>query len=156
MSKKRMLRRAVVGIVAMALGTVAFSARASGGNALTLYQHDTDQAFLDLGAPGRGVGDQYIFGGDLFDRQGGTKVGRSAGHCATSTPSEMLCAASLSITDGQITLEGLVDIPALSSSQPVAFAVTGGTGRHRKASGTVTITIVPGVPTDATVVVDLH
>jgi hypothetical protein len=158
MDEKRKLRRIVVGVVAAAAGAVAvvFPTGASAKPTFTLYQHDTDQARLDLGTPGRGVGDQYIFGGDLTDRRGGTKLGRSAGDCASSSFDEMLCAAALRLADGQITFEGLIVVADLAGSRPVDFAITGGTGRYQHARGTVTITIVPGLPGDANVVVDLN
>src|ERR671927_336931 len=56
---------------------------AGGGTTLRFFEHDTQQASVDLGTPGTGPGDQFIYAGDLFDRAGGRKLGRTAGQCAT-------------------------------------------------------------------------
>lgn len=40
---------------------------ANGVTMLRFYEHDTQQASLDLGTPGTGPGDQFLYAGDLFD-----------------------------------------------------------------------------------------
>lgn len=123
-----------------------------------LFQHDTTQQSIDLGDPGPSVGDQLVLGGDLSNHQGGTLVGRSAGQCTFSSEAEILCLAALSLEDGQITFQGIVDTFTFFTNHPVDFAITGGTGPYHKARGTVTVLILPGVPngTDAVVTVDLR
>jgi hypothetical protein len=65
-------------------GQKAASDRNAGGvTTLRFFEHDTQQASLDLGAPGTGPGDQFFYSGDLFDHAGGMKVGHTAGQCAT-------------------------------------------------------------------------
>ena len=52
---------------------------------LVLFEHDTVQYQADLGAPGPGPGDQFIFAGDVFDRPGGLFLGTLGGSCTTLT-----------------------------------------------------------------------
>jgi hypothetical protein len=48
---------------------------------LVLFEHDTVQHQADLGGPGPGPGDQFIFAGDVFDRPGGMFLGTTGGSC---------------------------------------------------------------------------
>ena len=75
-----------------------------------------------------------------------------------TSEAEILCLAALNLGDGQITFQGIVDTFSFFTNHPVDFAITGGTGPYRKARGTVTVLILPGVPngTDAVVTVDLR
>jgi hypothetical protein len=70
----------------------------------------------------------------------------------------LLCSGAFTVEDGQITFQGIVDISTFFTNHPVDFAITGGTGPYRKASGTVTVLILPDVPggTDAVLTVDLR
>jgi hypothetical protein len=124
----------------------------------TLYNHDTHQAFLDLGDPGPSVGDQYVFGGDVSKQQGGTPIGRMSGQCVTISDTEMLCTSSFTFNGDQISFQALVDVTVFFAGQPFEFAVTGGTGSYRKARGTVTGQILPEPPSgsDARFTVDLE
>jgi hypothetical protein len=141
--------------LAAATALPAFADNGADRGHFTLFQHDTSQQFVATGDPSSGTGNLYIFGGDLFDRQGGAHVGRSAGSCAYSSASEILCSAALALDDGQIILNGLADTATFYSGQPVDFALTGGTGRYRLARGTVTVQILPA-GTDANVTVDIR
>lgn len=124
----------------------------------TLYNHDTHQAFLDLGDPGPSVGDQYVFGGNLSRQQGGTPIGRIAGQCTTISNTEVLCTSSFTFNGGQISFQALVDVTVFYAGKPFDFAVTGGTGPYRNAQGMVTGQILPDPPSgsDARFTVDLN
>ena len=124
----------------------------------SLHQHDTSRESIDLGAPGPSVGDQLVIGGDVFDHQGGTRVGRSAAHCTFLSDAEILCSGAFTLEDGQITFHGLVNIFTFFTNHPVDFAITGGTGPYSHTRGTVTVLILPDVPdgTDAVLTVTLH
>jgi hypothetical protein len=50
---------------------------------LRFFEHDTQQASLDLGDKGESPGDVFVYSGDLFNRKGGKNVGRAAGQCET-------------------------------------------------------------------------
>lgn len=149
---------AVGGALAVCIGANAGAANGSPNRRhFTLYNHDTHQAFLDLGDPGASVGDQYVFGGNVSEQQGGTPLGRIAGQCATISDTELLCTSSFAFNGGQISFQALVDVTVFYAGQPFDFAVTGGTGPYRNAHGTVTGQILPDPPggSDALFTVDL-
>lgn len=156
-------RRTVITALAVGVALV-FCSGATAGAAndspkhFTLYNHDTHQAFLDLGDPGPSVGDLYVFGGDVSEQQGGTPIGRLAGQCTTISDTEMLCTSSFTVNGGQISFQALVDVTVFFAGQPFEFAVTGGTGPYRKARGTVIGQILPEPPSgsDARFTVDLE
>ncbi|HKI05518.1 MAG TPA: hypothetical protein VKK31_26285 [Thermoanaerobaculia bacterium] len=150
---------AVAGALAVCIGATASAANGSPNpNHFTLYNHDTHQAFLDLGDPGPSVGDQYVFGGDVSEQQGGTPIGRMSGQCVTISDTEMLCTSSFTFNGGQISFQALVDVTVFFAGQPFEFALTGGTGPYRKARGTVTGQILPEPPSgsDARFTIDLE
>ena len=121
----------------------------------TLFQHDTSQQQDNIGDPTTGVGNLYIFGGDVLDRAGGIRVGRSAGNCAFTSATEILCTAAIALGDGQITFQAMASTLTFYTGVPTEFAISGGTGAYRDARGTVTVQILP-VGTDALVSVDLR
>jgi len=88
---------------------------------------------LDLGAPGVSEGDQVLFK-DVLVSADGSQVGHDGGFCVITKVEaaaiEDECLASYVLPGGQITIQGL-DTPA--PKKP--FAITGGTGRYRKARG---------------------
>jgi hypothetical protein len=81
-----------------------------------MNSHETD---LDLGGTGPSVGDRFSVFGDIY--QDGERVGAGGYECVTllftpgpdpaSEPEALTdqCTASLSLADGQITAQGLVD-----------------------------------------------
>jgi hypothetical protein len=132
------------------------SADEYGHRRFTLFQHDTSQQQVNVGDPNTGVGSLYIFGGDVLDHQGGIQVGRSAGNCANTSETEILCTAAISLVEGQITFQAMANTLTFYSGLPTEFAVAGGTGAYRNARGTVTVQILPSASTDAVVTVDLR
>ncbi|MFE9651141.1 hypothetical protein ACFYO0_45120 [Streptomyces sp. NPDC006365] len=94
---------------------------------------------LDLGAPGRSVGDQVIFSGNLFSAERPEdRVGRIGGFCVINDleRNSGQCSATAVLPEGQIAIQGeQVGIPVPS---PVVNAITGGTGGFRKARGQMT------------------
>jgi hypothetical protein len=145
----------VLAIGAGLIGLPAAGSAAQGQAQLTLYQHDTSQQYVDVGDPGPSVGDQFVFGGDVSESQGGPKVGRMAGSCTNSSDTEILCSAAFTVAGGQITYQGIAETGSFYGGQPTDFAITGGTGRYRKASGTLTGRILPD-SSDAEFIVDLR
>jgi hypothetical protein len=148
---------AVGGALAVCIGASG-AAKGSPNQHFTLYNHDTNRALLDLGDPGPSVGDQYIFGGNVSEQQGGTPIGRMSGMCATISDTEWLCNSSFTYNGGQISFQALVDVTVFFNNQPFDFAVTGGTGPYRNAHGTVTAQILPNPPSgsDGIFTVDLN
>ncbi|MEA2220354.1 MAG: hypothetical protein QOJ35_2980 [Solirubrobacteraceae bacterium] len=141
-----------------------FAATSAGGNStstIRLYEHDTSQANVDLGAAGDSLGDQFIFAGDVFDHQGGTRLGRASGTfttVSTGPRGEVLCVTSFTLPDGQISGQGLFVSADLFGGTQQSFPITGGTGRYRHAQGVATVRVPQDVPdlADATFVLRLR
>jgi hypothetical protein len=149
---------AVAAIGAILVAGTVFGTTSAGGSStattIRLYEHDTSQANIDLGAPGESAGDQFLFAGDAFKRKGGTQVGRVAGTCttmSTGAAGEVLCVVNFSLRNGHIAAQGLFVTADLFGGKTGTFPITGGTGRYRRARGEGTIQIPPDVPdlTDA-------
>jgi hypothetical protein len=103
--------------------------------------HETD---FDLGASGSSVGDRFIVFGTVT--QNGQRVGMGGYECLTvlfkpgpsptAEPEALTdqCVATLSLAQGQITAQGLVD---RTGPVPISIAITGGTGVYRTGHGEV-------------------
>lgn len=136
---------------------------AGGVTTLRFFGKDTQRAILDLGPQGTGPGDQFIFGGDLFDHAGGKKVGHTAGQCTifsgnATAIGDAFCTTILVLDRGQITGQGLLDSAALyNRGQAVSFAIVGGTGIYRNARGDGSVQLPIDVPsrTDANFVINV-
>jgi hypothetical protein len=136
---------------------------AGGVTTLRFFEHDTQQASLDLGTPGTGPGDQFFYSGDLFDHAGGTKVGHTAGECTTfsgnaTAAGDVLCTATFALDRGQITVHGLFDNVAIfDRGETLPWAIVGGTGIYRDARGDSTVEVPVNVPnqTDANFVLNV-
>ncbi|MCF6525398.1 hypothetical protein [Streptomyces sp. JJ36] len=92
---------------------------------------------LDLGTPGRSVGDQFVFSGDLFaaDEEDGPPVGTVGGYCVLTEVARNAgqCSLTAVLDEGQITVQG--EQEGIPTPRPVTNAVTGGTGKFRNAQG---------------------
>ena len=142
---------------------VAPSAGAMEDTTIQLFEHDTQQASLNLGGQGNNPGNLLVFAGDLFDHAGGSKLGRTGGSCMTTSgdaqnAGEVLCTVSFVLARGQITGDGLFDAGAMFvDGKTLVFPITGGTGRYNGAHGYATVQVPPDVPneTDANFVLYL-
>jgi hypothetical protein len=149
-----MRRSALFGTIAsmLAAGTVFAVTSAAGHSTATtirLYEHDTSQANVDLGAPGESAGDVFVFAGDTFKHKGGTKVGRAAGACttlSTGPAGEVMCVFNFSLPSGQISAQGLALTAEEFGGKTVSFPITGGTGTYRHARGEGTVEVPQDVP----------
>jgi hypothetical protein len=120
-------------------GTLAASAnskeRPGKGDEQTLrfVVHFSPFNVIDLPPAGLSVGDVSVFHDQLLDG-GGHRVGVDAGTCPVTqlipTGVEVTCSLAVSLTDGQITLQGLA-----TNAPDKPLAVTGGTGRYRTTRG---------------------
>lgn len=133
---------------------------APGATSLRLYEHDTGQATVDLGSPGGGPGDLFVFTGDVRDGgPQGAPLGRADGSCTTTSgtptaPGKLLCQISFTLRDGQLQTQAVYDSGTFFSGAPAALAVTGGTGTYRSARGDGTAT-VPDVADSSSVLFQL-
>jgi hypothetical protein len=151
---------AVASLAFPMLGLCAPTAAAD--TTLTLFEHDTVQHQVDLGAPGPGPGDQFIFAGDVFDRPGGMFLGTTGGSCTTLTGNDksgqQACNATFNLAGGQIMIQGVDDTAALfGRGDTVPLSIVGGNGIYQNARGTGTVQVPPDVPnqTDANFVLNL-
>ncbi len=116
---------------------------------IVLTTTTAQSADLDLGAEGFSVGDSSVFSDDVS--QNGKQVGTTGGECivvridpegATETTAESVtveCVVTLSLPDGQITVQGLVTFTNAPAQGPFTVAITGGTGKYRTAHGEVEV-----------------
>jgi hypothetical protein len=144
------------------LGVLPLAPTAMADTTLTLFEHDTVQYQADLGGPGPGPGDQFIFAGDVFDRPGGVFLGTIGGSCTTltgnATAGQQACNGTFNLAGGQIVIQGVADTAALFvRGAEVPHSIVGGTGIYQNARGNGTIQVPPDVPnqTDANIVLNL-
>lgn len=114
------------------------------GQVIHLLARLTSRTDLDLGNPGFDQGDEEVFTDDLF--RGSVKVGYDGGVCTVlivepDGSSESQCAATFSLPGGQIAAQGLIRLPATGQAE-FDIAITGGTGKYRKARGHISGTFL--------------
>jgi hypothetical protein len=114
-----------------------------------VFEHDTTQTNLDLGAPGASPGDQFLFAGDVFNHKGGKKLGRAAGTCTTMSSTEVLCVVNATLPGGELSVQGLFKSGPLFGGKTLQYPITGGTGVYRDARGYGTVQVPPNVPNEA-------
>jgi allene oxide cyclase len=101
------------------------------GKDLKLVEHATSDAVTDLGAKNDSAGDVLTFANPIFDAKNEKQVGTDNGWCIRTVAGKAWeCFWTLSLDDGQITVEG----PFLDGKDSV-LAVTGGTGKYVSARG---------------------
>ncbi len=98
---------------------------------LNLIEHAATDAVTDTGAKGDSAGDLLTFANEVFDEKDAKKVGGDTGWCIRTVAGKSWeCFWTLSLADGQITVEG----PFLDAGDSV-MAVTGGTGKYAGVRG---------------------
>lgn len=127
----------------------AFAAPSQGRTtSIQLVAHFTQASLVDAGDPGPSAGDQQVVVGTLT--KGGEKAGRFGFVCeflnATSNSAEE-CSATGSLRRGTITLEGA----SRQSDTDHRWAVVGGTGAYRNATGQALIHDVNDTTADVTI-----
>ncbi len=140
MRKLALVSSVIVALLA-AVGLFSWSqARATSLKTVRLFEHDTQQANFSLGDKDTGQGNQFVFGGNLLDRAGGTKLGRVGGSCTTvsgtaAAPGDLVCSADFTLPHGQIMTHCFVEAAALFGGKSVPLTILGGTGVYRDAVG---------------------
>lgn len=133
------LAGAATAMSAAALAGVALVASpvaAAEPGTITVIEHATTDTLVDVGAKGDSVGDLLTFSNEVFDAADSQPAGKSTGVCTrTVVGVEWDCGWTLSLPDGQITVQG----PFFDSSNSV-LAITGGTGRYLDARGEMDLT----------------
>jgi hypothetical protein len=134
----------------MAFGGVALASANAGGSGhddgRTLFDTTVQSTDIDLGDKGFSQGDQLIFADDLFAKKDDPKIGRAGGVCTVVrvTDAEKFsgtaqCVVTLSLPDGQITVQGLLEFTGDELPAPFDLAITGGTDAYSDAGGQVTV-----------------
>ena len=118
---------AVAGSLLIASSSTAFAKNTT----LKLVERATSDAVTDLGAKDDSAGDLLTFDNDVYDAANAKKVGADNGWCVRTVAGKAWeCFWTLSLADGQITVEG----PFLDAGDSV-LAITGGTGKYAGARG---------------------
>ena len=150
---RRKLSLAVAGALVLAVASITLASASSPNTSgakgdadrvqvIHLVVRAAQEAELDLGEEGFGLGDQLVFSETLF--RDGKKVGVSGGACQftfVATDSSKLlanCVATLSLPRGQVTVQGLLNF---AEEGPFVVAITGGTGAYRTAHGQMRIAL---------------
>ncbi len=122
-------------VLSAAFGSAFLMGRAAADETLALVEHATSDTVTDTGAKGDSVGDILTFANDVFDKDNAKKVGSDNGWCARTVVGKAWeCIWTVTLAKGQITVEG----PFYDTADSV-MAVTGGTGKYAKASGSLAL-----------------
>jgi hypothetical protein len=102
----------------------------------TVVERAATDLVIDLGDEGDSLGDQLVFGNDLYDAANAEVIGRDQGNCFRTNPGlAWECTWTNILADGSIVVQG----PFYDDLRDSELAVTGGTGAYASASGTMTL-----------------
>jgi hypothetical protein len=141
----RTIRLMALAAVASVTATALVSATWAGADddhsrTIRVQERNIQEADIDLGEPDFSAGDQFVFRGELYDRDD-DRVGISGGVCTflaeEAAGVDAQCVATFRLDDGQITVQGLITFT--EEDRPFQAAITGGTGDYRNAHGQVRI-----------------
>ena len=139
---------AVAGAAAMAIVTSSGADAGTGPAQIKITNTLVQSAFVNVGSPARGPGDQEIYAGRLYNRRITTKpIGRSEQQCTYSFSGVRNCRGTFTLTKGKLMVGG-----TLRFTELYQLAVLGGTGLYHNARGTVTVTRIGRRPTRELVV----
>jgi hypothetical protein len=134
-------KRLVVLTGAVALAAVAFAGLSpalgsngdddDGDRVIRVASITTEEEFVDVGAEGFSLGDQFVFSSK--ELKGGEEVGHSGVACTFTSleREEVHCVATTWFEGGQITLQGLI----AGEPQNFVIPITGGSGKYEGAEG---------------------
>jgi allene oxide cyclase len=102
---------------------------------LKVVEHAVSDTITDTGATGDSNGDILTFANEVYDEANTKKVGSDNGDCLrTVAGTAWECFWTLSLSDGQITVEG----PFYDAADSV-LAITGGTGAYAGVRGEMSL-----------------
>jgi len=118
-------------LVGLAAAPFASGVSAADMQRIALVERAATDVVTDTGEPGDTVDDILTFANEVYDEANAAKVGDDNGWCVrTAVGKAWECFWTLSLADGQITVEG----PFLDGGDST-LAVTGGTGAYTGATG---------------------
>jgi hypothetical protein len=118
-------------------------AHGGGKQQLRVVATELQSELVDVGDPGPSLGDQLVFSEKLRVR--GRHVGMSGVVCTVThavPPYDVLtylCVGTLSLRNGQIAGQGLLEVQGEDDPGPFTVAITGGTGAYRGVSGEIVL-----------------
>jgi len=140
MATRHLCTRLLAGAL-VAASTASIPATAQAARAIRLDATTVQRNLLDLGEPGFTLGDQIAFSDDLRDGAGDA-AGIDGGNCtlvritdAATQSGTAHCRVTYALKRGQITTQGLGELTGGGFEGTQTVAITGGTGRYRKARG---------------------
>jgi allene oxide cyclase len=126
---RTMLRTAC--LLGLVTGMGAVAASAADMERLALVERAATDVVTDTGASGDTVGDILTFANEVYDEANATMLGTDNGWCVRTVVGKAWeCFWTMSLADGQITVEG----PFLDAGDST-LAITGGTGAYAGVSG---------------------
>jgi hypothetical protein len=126
-------------VVALALAAALPASSQQGADGtIRVVEVETEAKFVNVGRPRPSLGDKIVFHSDL--RSEGETIGHDGATCTVTSleeapGGEFQCIGTLWFDEGQITVQGLIQLSAERSE----IAITGGTGTYEGASGHVTV-----------------
>ena len=103
---------------------------------VTVVERAATDLVIDLGVTGDSLGDQLVFGNDLYDADNASVVGRDQGNCFRTNPGlSWECTWTNILADGSIVVQG----PFYDDLRDSELAITGGTGAYAEVEGTMTL-----------------
>ena len=125
----------VIAALALALAASGSGEPAKGAEVIRATGEITSQEFVDSPPGGESAGDLLVFTEPLF--RSGRRIGEITGSCTMITPpARFQCRAIAKLRRGSLVVAANVDEASEGRS---TGAITGGTGRFRRARGTVTV-----------------
>ena len=139
MRRSMYLLVAVVGLTVPAVYTWSSSAAGSGAatgpSTIRITSRETSRVRVDLGQPGRGVGDTEVVRQNLFNKRIRSKpIGFSEYVCTFTTPTTRACNVTIFLPKGRLVAGGSIQYQELYE-----LAVLGGTRLYDNARGTLTV-----------------
>ncbi len=127
-------RFAVLAVIA-AIATACGSSGSSAPTSLHVVEHADTDIVADVAPDGDSIGDVLGFANPVFDEANQKQVGTDNGQCIrTAVGSAWECFWTLTLADGQITVEG-----PFFDTKDSTLAITGGTGAYSQARGQMTL-----------------
>lgn len=124
--------RSALSIAALsAVGIITLLPAAARADAITVVERATSDLVTDTGATGDSAGDILTFANKVYDEANQNETGSDNGWCVRTVKGVAWeCNATVSLADGQLTVEG----PFIDGKDS-AWSVTGGTGKYLSARG---------------------
>lgn len=115
----------------LALGVLLAACGSATTTSLKVVERATTDTVADIAPTGDSVGDVLAFANEVYDAANATKLGSDNGACTrTAVGQAWECIWTLSLADGQITVEG-----PFNDASDSTLAITGGTGAYKNARG---------------------